>query len=404
MSNGTESKVRTYQYGNDGQLSQRTLLGGVSYGYTYDAWGKRTLGQVSMPLVTRGYTGHEHLDELGLINMNGRLYDFNLGRFLSPDNFVQSPSNPQNYNRYSYCLNNPLKYTDPDGEYWHLIVGGIIGGFSNWISHACEFSWKGFWYFNVGALAGVASAAVGGGINSSLAGGSFWAGAAGTSSALSSASSFISGACIGGGAGSSSCFITEFGNSIVDKKEFSNVLWHGFIASVIGGTTGALLGGLLGGIDAYYDDRNFLDGKIPQSKNDIENEVWGEIALKARLDGDQSSLIDGHAWIELTDSNGNTTSYGTWGNQGEQELLINYKGDLFSESKAIQTQTITNAQRLRFDRFINNPHNQKWTIMRNCSYFASKAYYYTTGINIMAHPFSVPIYNPYWLVKTINNQ
>ena len=93
---------------------------------SYDAWGKRTLGQVSMPLVTRGYTGHEHLDELGLINMNGRLYDFNIGRFLSPDIFVQSPSNPQNYNRYSYCLNNPLKYTDPDGESVIALVGAIL--------------------------------------------------------------------------------------------------------------------------------------------------------------------------------------------------------------------------------------------------------------------------------------
>lgn len=56
-----------------------------------------------------GYTGHEHLDEFGLINMNGRLYDPLLARFLSPDPYVQEMENPQNFNRYSYCLNNPLK-------------------------------------------------------------------------------------------------------------------------------------------------------------------------------------------------------------------------------------------------------------------------------------------------------
>ncbi len=51
----------------------------------------------------------------GLINMNGRLYDPYLQRFLSPDIVVQDPSNLQNYNRYSYCLNNPLRYVDPTG-------------------------------------------------------------------------------------------------------------------------------------------------------------------------------------------------------------------------------------------------------------------------------------------------
>jgi hypothetical protein len=47
--------------------------------------------------------------------MNGRVYDSWLGRFLSPDPFVQSPGFSQSYNRYSYCLNNPLRYTDPSG-------------------------------------------------------------------------------------------------------------------------------------------------------------------------------------------------------------------------------------------------------------------------------------------------
>ena len=64
--------------------------------------------------------------------MNGRLYDPLLGRFLSPDNNVQLPDFSQNFNRYSYALNNPLMYTDPDGEFVHIIIGTAIGGVINW--------------------------------------------------------------------------------------------------------------------------------------------------------------------------------------------------------------------------------------------------------------------------------
>lgn len=49
--------------------------------------------------------------------MNGRLYDPLVGRFLSPDNYVQAPDYSQSFNRYGYCLNNPLRYTDPSGDF-----------------------------------------------------------------------------------------------------------------------------------------------------------------------------------------------------------------------------------------------------------------------------------------------
>ena len=65
---------------------------------------------------SRGFTGHEHYADLKIINMNGRLYDPVIARFFSPDNFVQAPEFTQSYNRYSYCLNNPLQWVDPSGE------------------------------------------------------------------------------------------------------------------------------------------------------------------------------------------------------------------------------------------------------------------------------------------------
>jgi RHS repeat-associated protein len=90
--------------------------------YYYDPWDRRrnpndwSYNNIPQPTLTdRGFTGHEHLDQFGLINMNGRMYDPVLGRFLSPDPIIQSPDFTQSFNSYSYCINNPLKYNDPSG-------------------------------------------------------------------------------------------------------------------------------------------------------------------------------------------------------------------------------------------------------------------------------------------------
>jgi RHS repeat-associated protein len=63
----------------------------------------------------RGYTGHEHLDDVELIHMNGRVQHPGLGRFLSPDPVLGSLEDPQSLNPYSYVSNKPLVFTDPSG-------------------------------------------------------------------------------------------------------------------------------------------------------------------------------------------------------------------------------------------------------------------------------------------------
>lgn len=103
----------------------------------FDVWGgliryENIEGVTTIPTSTnslfldRGYTGHEHLLGVNLINMNGRIYDYNLHRFLQPDNNIQSPTNTQNYNRYGYCMNNPTKYTDQSGEFWGFVAGFLF--------------------------------------------------------------------------------------------------------------------------------------------------------------------------------------------------------------------------------------------------------------------------------------
>lgn len=99
----------------------------------YDAWGKRrapewtpSAYQITSLETLRGFTGHEMLDEVSLVHMNGRVYDPDLGRFLSADPFVQFPDNGQSFNRYTYVNNNPLSYTDPSGFGLFDFIGDIF--------------------------------------------------------------------------------------------------------------------------------------------------------------------------------------------------------------------------------------------------------------------------------------
>ena len=106
---------------------------------SFDPWGQRRnavnwqalssgdLATFDHTITMHGFTGHEMLDEVGIVHMNGRIYDPKLGRFLQADPFVQNVDNTQSYNRYSYVLNNPLNATDPSG-YFLEVVGWVVAG------------------------------------------------------------------------------------------------------------------------------------------------------------------------------------------------------------------------------------------------------------------------------------
>ncbi|TDK59545.1 RHS repeat domain-containing protein, partial [Sapientia aquatica] len=114
-----------------GSLVSTTDQGGnVTARYSYDPFGKRRTasGQYDAngTIVIdwsdavnygdqRGYTGHEQLDDVGIIHMNGRTFDPLTGVFMQPDPLIQDPYNLQNFNRYGYCFNNPMTCTDPSG-------------------------------------------------------------------------------------------------------------------------------------------------------------------------------------------------------------------------------------------------------------------------------------------------
>jgi len=149
LSGGSTS---TMYYVHNDYLGSITAItdedGNLVESLSYDPWGRRrnaddwTDYNVSSTLFDRGYTGHEHLDQFGLINMNGRVYDPFLARFLSPDPFVQAPGYSQNYNRYSYAWNNPLRFVDPSGFINQYPDEGVVrrhmdgGSAPNWYPFA----------------------------------------------------------------------------------------------------------------------------------------------------------------------------------------------------------------------------------------------------------------------------
>ena len=233
----------------------------------FDAWGDVSMTNgngisVDKPMFDRGFTGHEHHYDFGLINMNGRMYDPYTSMFLSPDNYIQAPDNSQSFNRYAYCLNNPLKYTDPSGEFWHIIAGAALGGSMNLIMNwsKCE-QWYDFAsYFAIGAVAGGLGAGVGAGVSSAIAGGGFAAGFTGASTA--SATGFVAGAAIGGTSGFTGGFIIGTGNSLVAGDSFGRSLYNGLVDGAIGLGIGAVIGGIAGGVKYRKDMMVFRKGSV----------------------------------------------------------------------------------------------------------------------------------------------
>ncbi|WP_138479024.1 FG-GAP-like repeat-containing protein [Dyadobacter bucti] len=178
-----ENNVDQYYYtytDHLGSLLTTTAANGtVLLDQNFDAWGRlrhpANWDYANVPAPTsylyRGFTGHEHLTNFNLINMNGRMYDPVVGRVLSVDNYVQDPFGTQDYNRYSYAKNNPLKYNDPDGN--NPLIGALIGGLGYTVG--IGFSKGGFdnWNWNefgISVAMGFISSGFSAGIGSATAG------------------------------------------------------------------------------------------------------------------------------------------------------------------------------------------------------------------------------------------
>ena len=246
----------------------------------YDAWGNyrdpdtwatyTVADPFDKPVFDRDFTGHEHLYSFGLVNMNGRMYDPVLSSFLSVDQYVQNPSNSQNFNRYAYCLNNPLRYVDPNGELWWeaAIVGAIIGTFSNAAAQVMSGNVNTSGQLWVAAGIGAISGGLGGlfgyqvgyGMNLLLHGAEgFWLGS------VAGATSGFAGGFVGG---SSAAWM--------QGASFSKGFWAGMESGGWSALTGLLLGGLEAGYYAKQSGGSFWTGEgITHTRIDPSpNESW----------------------------------------------------------------------------------------------------------------------------------
>ena len=258
--NGVDNFYYVYTDHLGSILTVTNSAGAVIAEQNFDPWGRKrnptTWTYSSIPSVPawlyRGFTSHEYLPQFNLINMNGRMYDPVVGRMLSPDNNVQLADFTQNYNRYSYAFNNPLRYTDPNGEWIHIVIGAVVGGVINGIVHADRPGgfWKGF---AIGAVAGAVTAATGGAVVGALG--------LASSGVVSGLVAGASGAVIGSP-------IQGIGNALVFGDPYSAQQWGKDI--LIGGAVGGVVGGAGAAIqNARGNPTNIWWGRAPANGRGI---------------------------------------------------------------------------------------------------------------------------------------
>lgn len=142
VTEGENTDAKYVLHDHLGSIQAYTDESGLLYqDLSYDAWGLRRSPdnwEVFENLTSshaydeHGFGGHEHIDLFDLVNMDGRMYDPVVGRFISADPFIQSPDFTQSLNRYAYCINNPLSLIDPSGyswfsKNWKSLVASVVG-------------------------------------------------------------------------------------------------------------------------------------------------------------------------------------------------------------------------------------------------------------------------------------
>ena len=334
-------------------------LGNVTSFY-YDPWG-RPCDSSGTPYANgyrptaswfiRGYLSQEYYAKFRLINLNARLYNPHIGRFLSIDPVWNTSADVFGFNPYIYGNNNPCWYVDPDGKFaWTLVAAmAIIGGGINLAMHYDQVDnfWQGLGYFAAGAAIGGFSAA-------------FAAPAVG----------FCQGAAVGSLTGGASGFMLGGLNSAIGGKNF----WDG---AREGGVSGMIIGSITGGISGAFNaqslGRNWFTGSkqvsVPQFESTTTyfeaTEDFGNMtpnekgALGVSADMGRNGAINGYnAQTEVsfkfsmgTDAYGNPI-YKTY--RADYTMIKDGELHLY-EVKTGTSTTLTPNQKLLFQRMQQGP-------------------------------------------------
>ena len=244
-------------------VSLYNTKGKMAFRAEYDAWGRQNVVVDSLARFQRGYCGHEHWHEFDLVDMNGRMYDPVIARFLSPDPFVQAPEDLQNYNRYSYCLNNPLKYSDPSGEFVVSLTAAtigfsaLVGAYSGYkIAESKGYDLKDiqtYGYMLVGGAYGGIAAYAGSVLGASVASSVLTSGGSAFSSSLTA--SIVEGVTTKG--------ISNLGTSIL-KGDNLGQIFNNTVHGMIEGAFSGLAGGF--SYQKTYDLLNFDFARSPKTE------------------------------------------------------------------------------------------------------------------------------------------
>ena len=270
----------------------------------------------------RSFTGHEAVDGTGVIHMNGRIYDAEVGRFLQADPVIQAPDNAQSWNAYTYCFNNPLAYTDPSGNIsLRQALGLVIAVAASFISGQYWIAGKYLAAFGVAVAGGFAAGAVstgtvrGGVIGAFGAAMSFGIATMGLGPYANVFAQGLSGGIVEGVSGG------DFGNGFISAGltasflpqygHIGNDIARSAVGAIVGGSISKITGGkfangaINGAIQAAMSKKSspVNSAETPRDPGSLEKATAAMHAFNTAMNDDDVFLLY-NSWQEAADAFG----------------------------------------------------------------------------------------------------
>lgn len=338
---------------------------------------------------------HEHVPEMDMIDMNGRLYDPVLCQFLSPDPYIQYPDNWQNYNRYGYCLQNPMLYTDPSGEFlWiPVIIGAIVGTYmGGTLANGGKMN-PTKWDYSAGRTWGY------------MLGGSLVGAASGAACTFFASSEIPFGATIGIAVGS---FVNSVGTTIYTGGQYQS-------ASIsFGACSYDLLNNEFGYIgkdgNSTMENIGYGLGALANLSDVLVGLHPGEVELQTEMDGvdpiGHSQLVDdvgknlvdfgperGGDFYKFNQGRNNWTEYA---NYGRVTQVKNIEGNIFN--KGITIRGVNLKRIIKISNKLNQNPGRYNFLMRSCSSVAARTLTVSGVPMIGLHPYLLHAQANLWSV------